>query len=553
MEFYYIINNEQKGFLYTEEVVNMKCEKRKNGISIFLLIFAIFVIVASLVTQENIYNPTWGTGSTIIEPVEETSVDDATDVYLFQIDDIDETNNTFLFYTNHLEVFVYIEDELIYALESDDSIFGRTPGAKWNIFSLPVDVEEIRVETIQVYPSLAKQDIEFQLGNAITMQRDVVINSIKDVCVCLAILIIGVALYVYWWVVFRKTNEQREVMYLGLFAIDFGVWAVGETQLAVFMFENRAFWSYMAFTCLMTMCLPFLLFVREFLETEDKYLQKGIGIYIVLETFIAQFLHLTGIASVKETVMFTITSIVLTLLYLLYAILTAVKNKKNKRKIIANILGVIALVGTIVIDMSGYFTNVSEANQMGKVGFLIYAIILGLETARVAQQRVQENHKAKIYLEMAVKDMPTGCYNRNAYSEDTNVGVELTGLQLITFDLNNLKVCNDTKGHMAGDKYIADAAHMIQDVFQGLGKVYRIGGDEFCIIARNISESTILDRREMLKVAIKQYRQENSDEGFGIACGYATFDPEIDKDIEETRHRADLSMYDNKKEIKALN
>lgn len=531
----------------------MKREKRKNGISIFLLIFTIFVIVASQVTQANIYNPTLGTGSTIIEPVEETAVDEATDVYLFQIDDIDETNNTFLFYTNHLEVFVYIEDELIYSLESDDSIFGRTPGAKWNILSLPTDVEEIRVETIQAYPSLAKQDIEFQLGNAITMQRDVVIDSVKDVGVCLAILIIGVALYVYWWVVFRKTNEQREVMYLGLFAIDFGVWAVGETRLAVFMFENRAFWSYMAFTCLMTMCLPFLLFVREFLETEDKYLQKGIGIYIVLETFITQFLHLTGIASVKETVMFTITSIVLTLLYLLYAILTAVKNKKNKRKIIANILGAIALVGTIVIDMTGYFTNVSEANQMGKVGFLIYAIILGLETARVAQQRVQENHKAEIYREMAVKDMPTGCYNRNAYAEDTNVGVELSGLQLITFDLNNLKGCNDTKGHMAGDKYIADAAHMIQSVFKGLGKVYRIGGDEFCIIARNVSESTILDRREMLKAAVKKYRQENDDEGFGIACGYATFDPEIDKDIEETRHRADLSMYDNKKEIKASN
>ena len=54
----------------------------------------------------------------------------------------------------------------------------------------------------------------------------------------------------------------------------------------------------------------------------------------------------------------------------------------------------------------------------------------------------------------------------------------------------------------------------------------------------------------MLKVAIKQYRQNTLDDNFGIACGYAIFDPEIDKDIEETRHRADLSMYENKKEIK---
>lgn len=530
----------------------MDIRKKQTWTSIFLAVFAVLVLIASILTQENKYNSTLGE-TKVIEPVEVTAIDVATDVYTFKVDGINETNNTLLFYTNHLEIFVYVQDELIYSLESEESIFGRTPGAMWNILSLPVDTEEIRVETTQAYPSLAKQDIEFQLGNGITMQRDVVLNSIKDVCVCLAILLIGIALYAYWMMVFRKTNEQRELLYLGLFAIIFGVWAFGETQLSVFMFPNRAFWSYMAFTCLMTMCLPFLLFVRDFLETDDKHLHKWIGGYIVLETIVAQFLHLAGIAGVKETVMFTMASIIFTILYLLYAIIAGIKNKKNKRKIAANILGLMALVVTAVADMSGYFTNVSEANQLGKVGFLVYALILGVETARVAQERVQENHKAEIYREMAEKDLPTGCYNRNAYAEDTNVGLELTGVQLITFDLNNLKVCNDTKGHMAGDKYIADAAHMIQDVFKGLGKVYRIGGDEFCIITRDISEATILNRREMLKTAIKQYRQKNSDDGFGIACGYATYDPDIDKDIEETRHRADLSMYENKKEIKAAN
>ena len=212
-----------------------------------------------------------------------------------------------------------------------------------------------------------------------------------------------------------------------------------------------------------------------------------------------------------------------------------------------------ALVVTAIVDMGGYFTNVSEANQLGKVGFLVYAIILGVETARGAQERVQENHKAEIYREMAHKDIPTGCYNRNAYSEDTSVGVNLTGVQIITFDLNNLKQRNDTQGHMAGDKYIADAANMIKEIFSGLGKVYRIGGDEFCVLTRYISEDTILEKRTALKDAIMKYRQDNSDASFGIACGYATFNPEIDKDIEETRHRADISMYENKKEIKAAN
>lgn len=528
----------------------MNDRKKQNLLIAFLGVAAALVLIAAVMIQENKYNPTLGKEAFVISPSTVETLDEKRDVYTFEDVDVDETNNTFLFYTNHMEIFVYADEELIYSLEKDESIFGRTPGAMWNIMNLPLDVNDIRVETIKTYPKLGQQEIEFQLGNAIAMQRNVVMGSVVDLCVCLCILIIGVALFAYWFLVFRKTNEQKDVLYLGLFAWVFGTWAFGETQIAVFMFPHRAFWSYMAFTCLMVMCLPFLFFVREFLETEDKYLHRFIAAYIISETVIAQFLHLTGIVAVKETAYFMMASIIFTMLYLLYGILSAIKKKKNTRKIYANMLGLVALIVTAIVDMSGYFTNVSEANQLGKVGFLIYAIILGEETARIAQERVAENHKAEIYREMAHKDMPTGCFNRNAYAEDTHIGLSLDNVSLIVFDLNNLKKCNDTKGHMAGDKYIADAANMIKEVFMGLGKVYRIGGDEFCIIAKNVPEDRILMRREKLMESIKIYRQNNTNDEFGIACGYATFDAEIDKDIEETRHRADLSMYENKKEIK---
>lgn len=532
--------------------VDMKPIKNRSAIAMFLLLGAIMVLIAGVNTKEHVYSTALEKEAVEIEPIRVEKIDEATDKYYFMLQDIDETNNTLLFYTNHQEVMIHVGDRLLYSLEKENSVFGRTPGAMWNIVSLPVGTEEISIVTRQAYPSLAKQDITFEIGNAIPMQREVVVGSIIDVCICLSILLIGAALLAYWILVFRKVNMQKDILYLGLFALVFGIWAFGETKLAVFMFNNRAFWSYMAFTCLMTMCLPFLYFVKEFLETEDKHLHKLIAGYIVIETIVAQFLHLTNIASVKETVMFTMANIIFTMLYLFYGILAAIKNRKNKRKIIANVLGLLALLVTAVVDMSGYFTNVSDSNQLGKLGFLIYAVILGAETARAAQEQVQEAHKMEIYREMAVKDFPTGCYNRNAYSEDTSLGTELTGVQIITFDLNNLKQCNDVKGHMAGDKYIADAAHMIQDVFKDLGKVYRIGGDEFCVVAKGVTEGTIIERRKALRDAVREYRDMNADEGFGIACGYAMYDPVIDKDIEETRHRADLSMYENKKEIKAL-
>ena len=203
----------------------MNTKTKQRILVSFLSVAAMLVLLAAGTVKENKYNPTLGDGNSVIEPVHTETIDEDRENYTFKGLDLNETNNTFLFYTNHLEVFVYADDVLVYSLESDESAFGRTPGAMWNIMSLPVDTETIRVETVQAYPSLAQQDIKFELGNAITMQRDVVVNSIFDVCVCLCILIIGVALFAYWVMVFRKTNEQKELLYLGVFAWIFGIWA----------------------------------------------------------------------------------------------------------------------------------------------------------------------------------------------------------------------------------------------------------------------------------------------------------------------------------------
>ena len=218
-----------------------------------------------------------------------------------------------------------------------------------------------------------------------------------------------------------------------------------------------------------------------------------------------------------------------------------------------NIIGLVILVVTAAIDISAYFVNILTANKVAKFGFLIYIVILGMETAQAAKLRLQENQKMEILREMAVKDMLTGCYNRNAYNEVADELTNLEGVQVIGFDLNNLKKCNDTMGHMAGDQYIRDAAHVICAIFEDFGKVYRIGGDEFCILTKGVSLERFEKKKKKLREAIEAYRREHTDYEFGIACGFATYDKKLDQNLEELRHRADLSMYENKKEIKAVN
>lgn len=528
----------------------MKLKRKEIGVSIFLFAFAILCVIGFHVTSDKIYNPSLTGENQIIEAETVKEIDSSTEIYYLDLKQIDETNNTLLFYTNHQEVFVYIEDELVYSLEKSDSIFGRTTGAMWNVVTLPAEDVQVQVKIIQVYPELTKQIPVFELGNAVSIYGSIMDGAAIELILSASIVIIGIALLLYWIAVFYKENRQREILYLGFFAIVFGIWNVGETQFAVFMFENRVFFSYLAFTCLMAMCLPALFFIKEFLEVEDKFIYKIFAAYIVLETIIGQLLHFTGIAGLKQTANFTVLSIVLVLIYLFYAIVQAIIEGRSIRKVTVNIIGLVVLVVTAVVDIRSYYSNVLTAEKIAKIGFLFYAIILGLETTRVARERLQEEQKMELLKEMAVKDMLTGCFNRNAYAEDVSEMTTPLGVQVITFDLNDLKRCNDTKGHKAGDIYISEAANMIGRIFGGLGRIYRIGGDEFCIITRGLLESQFMQRKENLKRAVGHYLLDYPDSGFGIACGYASYDPEVDESIEDTRHRADLSMYENKKEIK---
>ena len=528
----------------------MTSRKRQLLTTIYIGIFAILCIFGYCFTEDNVYNPIMDCENVIVETKAVKVIDEASEIYYLELDEISENYNTLLFYTNHQEVFVYSSGELIYSLECSDSMFAGTPGAKWNMVTLSENEKQLEIHVSQMYPQLKKQIPEFELGNAINMYREVLDDAALELLLSCTIIVVGLALSIYWILVFGKANIQKEILYLGLFAFIFGVWNFGETQFAVFLFEKRAFFSYLAFTCLMTMCLPAIYFIKEFLEIEDTIIHKIISAYIIIETIICQVLHFTGIAGVKETANYTIISIVLIMIYLLYGIIKGVTAKKNTKKIIVNIIGLLILAVTAVVDISSYYTNLLGAVKIAKVGFLIYAILLGVETTRVARERLQEQQKMELLKEMAVKDMLTGCFNRNAFAEDCCKITELKGLQLIGFDLNDLKKCNDTKGHKAGDIYIKDAAELIMKYFGQWGKVYRVGGDEFCVLAKNVTETEFEKAKSLLQLAIAHYRLDHPGSGFGIACGFATYDAALDKDIEAIRHRADISMYENKKEIK---
>ncbi len=161
--------------------------------------------------------------------------------------------------------------------------------------------------------------------------------------------------------------------------------------------------------------------------------------------------------------------------------------------------------------------------------------------------------KAAIYQELAFTDIQTSLKNRNAYYEWCKSKKDYADCGIITFDLNNLKLCNDTYGHALGDVYIQKCVDIIKSFFDDFGVTYRVGGDEFITIIENTNISFIERQTAALKIYLAKNKIMNINIPTGIAVGYSIYNKEIDNEFLSTEKRADMLMYENKISIKAEN
>jgi len=186
------------------------------------------------------------------------------------------------------------------------------------------------------------------------------------------------------------------------------------------------------------------------------------------------------------------------------------------------------------------------------MGLLIATSVI--HTFVLVDARVESAKKLGSYMRVAYKDALTDVRNVNAYTEvkakiEKDIQLKKApAFGIIVFDLNNLKLVNDTMGHEAGDKYIQDSCHMICDIFKH-SPVFRIGGDEFVAILTNDDYRY----RDALLSHFNEIVDKNQIVGGPvIAAGISLYDSENDTRFDDVFTRADSNMYTRKRELKMV-
>jgi diguanylate cyclase (GGDEF)-like protein len=208
------------------------------------------------------------------------------------------------------------------------------------------------------------------------------------------------------------------------------------------------------------------------------------------------------------------------------------------------------MVPPLAIALIQYYSGSHNVSGYANIFVFVFILIFAVDVSHTIIKDIDAGKEAAIYRELAEKDLLTACYNRNAYRSDTDDWGNLDKVLLLTCDLNDLKRCNDTLGHTYGDQYITDAATLLKKVFSDYGKIYRIGGDEFCVIIPDRHKCNIASLLAELTEEQRIYNENSPIIHMQIACGYAIYEEKTDKTMEDIRIRADERMYAHKKELK---
>ncbi|WP_298635288.1 GGDEF domain-containing protein [uncultured Umboniibacter sp.] len=118
------------------------------------------------------------------------------------------------------------------------------------------------------------------------------------------------------------------------------------------------------------------------------------------------------------------------------------------------------------------------------------------------------------YRKLAVTDPLTKCFNRNELDRRLAIEIprcerEQQSFSVLMLDLDEFKIVNDTHGHEAGDRVLAETASIIRQSIRKSDTLIRWGGEEFLLLTLNQTADQAMGMAEKLRLLIHTHQCDN--------------------------------------------
>ncbi|MEG2376989.1 MAG: diguanylate cyclase [Clostridia bacterium] len=452
--------------------------------------------------------------------------------------------------TQYQSLEVFIDGRLIYEEGTHDKLaFGKTLGTLWNFVRIPQGTEGKSIELRYVcpYDTAPSQISSIVLGSKNACVFDLAQNSATSIIFCVLTLFLAFILILVSILMAHRRLDSTITLFLGIFSLFAAIWTMTDSGIVQFFSGNRIVAYLTSFASFLLMPIPMLLFLRVILKTRKKRVLNLLSLLFIINFAVVLILQLTNVLDFPQTIISSHILIALSCVTVGYLFaVDIIKFHRLEIKLFALATFMLCLLS--MLDVVRFYTPANSDNSFFfRIGLIIFIIMFSIVAFYKALEIIRASIETHTYRRLAYTDAMTHLGNRTAFDRCiTRLSgrlYKLHSLAFIAFDLNRLKIVNDSMGHSAGDELIRGAASCIAAGFSPYGECYRVGGDEFTVVLENASLADINMALHNMDSAISEYNTTCS-ATLELARGFSFASSDID--INELISLADKHMYENK-------
>lgn len=458
------------------------------------------------------------------------------------------------FYSKDAYVHVYLDDMPLYGNYTQEAIdAGVEAGNVWNHFEIQPFYRGEKYLTVRLSSMKGAEKIrlnDFYLGNQQNLFVKVMRMDYYIYLSFLTLMMLGILVLFARYIYRRRIGLHFSVGMLGMGSVF--------AAICVFSYSNIVAFEFMSGYVLKVLKYASTLLgigalagyaVQNVMWKRRQLLLWLIGADILWVTgfLISHYYYPRGFTSVE----YWSFAILLIATVLLSLVICFVDWRRGHEAIGVmfvsfSFLPILFLVDIFLHRFYGF--NAPVFSIIGAVAFFFVNSIYEIHyTAKQYEWAEMMNY----YKELARTDQMTALKNRVGFVEDApKFKWELIYLTAISFDVDNLKIVNDTHGHTMGDDMITTAADLINYCFGKYGECYRMSGDEFLCISDR-SPRILEEQLERFRAFVEAVNRQKSYR-FRVSAGIASFEEKIDQSLDDLLKRAENRMYEDKKRGQSL-
>ena len=401
---------------------------------------------------------------------------------------------TLLLHLTAGDIRILADDEVVFEKEMPSRVASAFSGSRTHLVSLPDSIEG---RTLEIQVTVDGNPVDTFVEQPLYGSHDDLFHlymyqAMPALIVGSFQLLFGIV-FLFLTVAFSVSISGVADHILGAaICINFGVWLFSSGGvLPLFM---RAPYDTIAEIGTSLLILPLLLFMLYSLRNRHSYLETGIWIFAGCMV-----------------------------IYLIFA--AAESMYSTRMHDLATLLPIIGCLSFSIAQILNYYLNI---------------------TASYARQEEYMSLTEKAYI-----DALTGLPNRkSADNVFRSLNSAVGSYCIVSLDLDNLKIINDTYGHEAGDSMLKTAADTLIESVGELGFRARMGGDEFVLVLKRVSSTAVASLLEEIEEKLNGAGIIRHRIPYSMSYGYA-FKEECKKGSSlDVYNLADERMYEQKSEKK---